>query len=60
MRDIVLAETNIDIDQYFKAEAIGLLKNHYEKKLKLTIEEMNFHLPKTLKTSNAIYEEKTT
>ncbi len=33
---------------------------HYEKKLKLTQEEMNFHLPKTLKTSNLVYEIKNT
>jgi hypothetical protein len=38
MRDILLAETTIDIDQHFKQEVIIALKNHYEKKLKLTSE----------------------
>lgn len=38
MKDFILAETAIDIDHYFKSEAIALLKNHYENKLKLTSE----------------------
>lgn len=58
MKDVILMETGVDIDQYFKADFIATLKNHYEKKLKLTPEEMSFHLPRTIKTSNQIYETK--
>jgi hypothetical protein len=36
MKDIILTETGIDIDQYFKPEVILALKTHYEKKLRLT------------------------
>jgi hypothetical protein len=36
MKDFILAQTAIDIDQYFISDAIGLLKAHYEQKLRLT------------------------
>lgn len=58
MKDVILTETGVDIDQYFKADLIATLKSHYEKKLRLTPEEMSFHLPRTVKVSNQIYETK--